>query len=197
MRFALCSLLIATACTTNGSDDVVGPFTGATHRYVVDQFLPPLNNTQARAMADDLDGNGYVDNQLGMVMATLASQQDATTHGADMIASGALASSVEIIADDAANDDAVGVAFYGSEGDPVTLAGGRFVDGAFASNRTATTDHPGHAIIRVPMFMDADPSKIDVSNLELDLSPDGAGGLDGFVRGTVDATATKIEAYRG
>src|SRR5439155_9473802 len=42
-----------------------------------------------------------------------------------------------------------------------------------------------------------DPSMIDVSNLEVDLTPDGNGGYDGLLRGTVDAKATIKEAYRG
>src|SRR5207253_946744 len=99
--------------------DVVGPFTGTSHLYVVDQFLPPMHISEARAMGDDLNGDGQVDNQLGMTMSTLATSQDATTHGADMIASGALASSLEILADDPLNDPTVGVAYYGSVGDPV------------------------------------------------------------------------------
>jgi len=53
------------------------------HRYVMDSLLVPMNNTQARDYGLDLNGDGTVDNQLGMVMATMSSQgfelQTATT----------------------------------------------------------------------------------------------------------------------
>jgi len=46
----------------------------AHHRYVLDSLLVPLNNTQARDYGLDLDNDGVVDNQLGMVMGTLTAQ---------------------------------------------------------------------------------------------------------------------------
>ncbi|HEU0032900.1 MAG TPA: hypothetical protein VFQ53_19845 [Kofleriaceae bacterium] len=44
------------------------------HRYIIDKQLIPTNNTQARDFGLDLDGDAVVDNQLGMVMGTLAGQ---------------------------------------------------------------------------------------------------------------------------
>ena len=202
LTFTSCALLFAAACATEpGSDDVVGPFTGQTHRFVVDRIEMPENNTQAREMGDDLDGKrtgGYtaVDNQLGMVIATLATQGVTTKHAADMIASGALASSFEIVADDLANDDAVSVLYRGNDASGGVPVGGRIVDGVFRSNRTATTNHPGRAFARLPVFADADPSEIVISNMQIDLQPDGAGGYTALVRGTVDSEETKREAYR-
>jgi hypothetical protein len=196
-RFTSCAVLFAAACTTQSSnDDVVGPFTGPTHRYVVDSIELPKTNTQAREMGDDLDGNQTADNQLGMVISTLVNQGVGTTHAPDMIASGALASSFEIVADDLANDDAVSVLYRGNDASGGVLVGGRIVDGVFRSNRTATTDHPGRAFARLPVFADADPSEIVISNMQIDLSPDGAGGFTALVRGTVDSEQTKKEAYR-
>lgn len=40
------------------------------HRYVVDHEILPANNTQARTNALDLNNDGQVDNQLGMVIST-------------------------------------------------------------------------------------------------------------------------------
>ena len=46
----------------------------AHHHYVMDSLLVPMNNTQARDYGLDLNGDGTVDNQLGMVIASLSSQ---------------------------------------------------------------------------------------------------------------------------
>ncbi|HUS29041.1 MAG TPA: hypothetical protein VMZ53_11035 [Kofleriaceae bacterium] len=175
----------------------MGPFTGTTHRYVVDSIELPKTNTQAREFGDNLDGLRGVDNQLGMVVSTISSQGLGTTHGPDMIAAGALSSSFEIVADDLANDDTVSVIYRGNDASGGQPVGGRIVDGWFRSNRTSTTEHPGRAFARLPVFADADPSEIVISNMEIDLQPDGAGGFTGFVRGTTDAEDTTSEAYRG
>ena len=44
------------------------------HRWVIDRQRIPANNLQARDFGLDLNGDLVVDNQLGMVLATLASQ---------------------------------------------------------------------------------------------------------------------------
>jgi hypothetical protein len=175
---------------------VIGPFTGTTHRYVVDRIELPRTNTQARETADDLDGNGRVDNALGMVISTITSQGIGTEHGPDMIASGALASSFEITADDLANDDTVSVLYRGNDLSGGVAVGGRIENGAFRSNRSATTLVPGHAFARLPVFADADPSEIAIDDMEIDLAPDGHGGFDAIVRGSVDPEAAVHEAYR-
>lgn len=55
--------------------EIDAPMDGlTTHRYVVSALKVPTNNTQAREFGLDLDNNGVVDNQLGMVMGTLAGQ---------------------------------------------------------------------------------------------------------------------------
>jgi hypothetical protein len=46
--------------------------TGMHYHYVANQLLVPTNNNQAREYGLDLDGNNTVDNQLGMVLGTLA-----------------------------------------------------------------------------------------------------------------------------
>lgn len=53
------------------------------HHYVMDTLRVPANNTEARDFGLDLNGDGTVDNQLGMVIGSLAAQgfeiQPATT----------------------------------------------------------------------------------------------------------------------
>jgi len=180
-----------------GAGDVVGPFTGPVHRFVVDSFTFSTDNAAALQLGDDLDGDGYVDNQFGMVFATLANQDDTTEHAADMIAAGALASVVELQADELTNDGTVSATFYGADGDPATAMGGTLIDGTFRSNRTQSTAVPGEASLRLPIFRDADPTEIDLLGMELDLVPDGQGGYDGLVRGGLPASQVFVRAFPG
>ena len=46
---------------------------GMHYKYVANQLLVPTTNNEAREDGLDLDGNGTVDNQLGMVLSTLGS----------------------------------------------------------------------------------------------------------------------------
>ena len=113
-------------------------------RYVVDQLELPQTGDEATSLGDDLDGDGTVDNQLGVIFSALVTTHDASTHGADMIASGAIASSVEIQLGDG---DTAGVTYYGADGDPATVMGGRVIAGAFsfeshAHSRTRLVPRP-------------------------------------------------------
>lgn len=195
IRFLLLTSVLA-GCTSEPSDEVTGPFTGEPRRYVVDSFTLPLNNTMARELARDIDGDDVVDNQLGMVISTLAQQNNITKHAADMIASGAIHSTVYIQADDLLDDPTVGVTYHGSDGDDATAVGGRFEDGVFVSNRTATTSALGDAIARLPVFVDADPSDVPVVGLQIELVPDGAGYL-AYVSGGVDAEVALEQTWQG
>jgi len=156
--------------------------------------LPPTG-TMARAIADDLDGDQAVDNQLGTTVASVAAFGNLTTHAPDMIASGALASIVQIQADDAQNDGSVRVWYYGADGDESEAAGGAIVDGSFHSNRTRTTWVPGTARVRLPVFVDADPIAVDLIGMEIDMSPDGKGGYDATIRGGVGEAEAQTAAY--
>ncbi len=187
-------LLALASCTSSGSDDIVGPFTGPVTRYVADGFTFPTTNHAAFDVGDDLDGNGTVDNELGQVISTLYQNADLTAHGADMIAAGAIASSLELQAEDLTRAPKAGATYYGADGDPATVVGGVISGGELVSNRTRTTQVPGMAILRLPVFDSADPSVIELDAMELDLTPDGAGGYDALVRGEVrpDALAPAL-----
>jgi len=62
------------------------PIGGEHHSYVVSRQQVPVNNTLARELGLDLNGDGTVDNQFGMVLATFASdnllQSQVRTDGA-------------------------------------------------------------------------------------------------------------------
>jgi len=179
-------LLVLTAgCAQPSSNDVVGPFTGAVHRYAVDAISLPHSGPDAQALGDDLTGDGFVDNQLGQLTATLFMENDLNVHPADLIASGAIASTVEVRADDLLDDPKVGVTYFGRNGAPAMVAGGSFVAGMFQSNRTRETHVPGQAIIRIPVFADADPSEVELDGVEIALAPAGDLGYDAVIRGGV------------
>ncbi len=192
------ALIAVAACTSVPPDDeIAGPYTGMRYRFVVDGFRFPQNNNEARELGDDLNGDRTVENQFGSIMGNLAANGDASTHAADMIASGVIASTVEIQADDLANDDRVGVWFYGADDAPASSVGGRMVDGVFASNRTRDTAAVGAAVLRLPVFADADPSPIELIGMQLDLTPDGRGGFDALVRGGFRVDNVMDAAHHG
>jgi len=184
-------------CSASPSSDVIGPFTGELQRFVIDTITVPRDSAQSDAFAADLDGDGRSENQLGLVTAVLASTNDLSLHAPDMIASGALVSSIEIQADDLVDDDTVGVRYLGADGELATVAGGRFVAGSFRSNRTFETRVPGRALVRLPVYANADPLVLALDGLELDLEPDGRGGFDAIVRGGVREETAREAAYTG
>jgi hypothetical protein len=64
---------------THFSDGFVAPVTpptavGTDNTFVVSAIQVPANNTEARTYGIDLDGDNVIDNQLGMVFATLTGQ---------------------------------------------------------------------------------------------------------------------------
>jgi hypothetical protein len=180
---ALATLVLA-SCGTS-SDDVVGPFTGDTHRYALDAIEFPTSHEQALDFGGDLDGDGTPDNQLGSVFGNLAAQHNINEHAFDIIAGGVIATSLEITADDPLNDSTVGVRYLGTPDSPFVELGGKLSDGWFRSNRTATTNAPGEADLLLPVFDDADPTLIHAVGVELELIPDTAGGYTAHVHGVI------------
>ena len=201
VRSAVWLLVLAVACS-DSSNDVVGPFSGPVHRFVVDRIDVPRDTSDADAVAGDLDGDGKPDNKFGYATAVLAGTNDLTTNASDMIASGALASVVEIHADDLSTDDRAGVYYLGTGGSFITDAetvavGGRFAGGVFTPNRTRDARHPGSGIVRLPVFTNADPVSIPIVGLEIDLVPDGAGGYDATIRGAIRERVAREAALVG
>lgn len=188
--------LVALAACSSESSDVTGPFSGEVHRFVVDAIQIPRDGSEAMQFAADLDGDGANDNQFGNVTGVLAGTNDLSSHAADMIAAGALASIVTIQADDLVNDDGVGIAYYGTDGAPITIAGGRIVAGSLITNRTRDTRAPGRAVVRLPIYVNADPLALELEGMEIELAPDGD-GYTGVVRGGFRQDVARDAAYTG
>jgi hypothetical protein len=190
-------LAMAAACGADEGGEVVGPFTGETRRFVVDEISLPASSMDAYRDAADLDGDDVPDNQLGSAIVTLSGSGNVTPHGASMIAAGVLASVVEITADDFTDDATVGVRYLGRDGVDAVEVGGRLSGGVFVSNRTRETDVPGSATVVLPVFADADPSAVPLIGMEIEMTADGDGGFDAIVRGGVPAAPTMMAAYAG
>ncbi|NVB80221.1 MAG: hypothetical protein HOV81_17640 [Kofleriaceae bacterium] len=198
MRSTLFLLLGFAACAEpTNPDDVVGPFTGEPRRFVVEKIQLPMTNTFAREWAEDLNGDHTGDNQLGMVIGTLATQGDVTEYGDQMVEAGAIASSVIITADDFTNDPTVSVLYLGADGDTGIEVGGSLENGVFTPNRTRETSVPGAASLHLPVFVSADPSIIPAIGLEIELTADGAGGFDAELHGLVPHDQVVTAAYAG
>jgi hypothetical protein len=195
VRLALVVAVTAAACS--GGNDVVGPFSGPVQRYVIDRIDVPRDSEGANAVAADLDGDAMPENKFGYATAVLATTNDLSPHAADMIASGALASVLEVQADDASDDATVGARYLGADGDAAVTIGGRLTGGSFVSNRTRDTGHPGRATVRLPVFVNADPVVLVVDGAELELVGDGAGGFDGILRGGIAERSAREAAHAG
>lgn len=196
-RIACGVVLLVVGCSSDTGGDVKGPFSGEVHRFRVDRLTLPSTTALQNELAGDLDGDESVDNQLGLIVAAITQTNDTNRHGPDIIASGALASVLELEADDLVDDDTVGATYFGVAGADATVAGGTLAAGIFLSNRTATTKVPGAARVALPVFADADPSVLPLVGLELDLRPDGTGGFDGIVRGGIPIAEARSIAYAG
>lgn len=197
MRTIVCGVLLVVGCSSDTGGDVKGPFSGDVHRYKVDKLTLPSTTALQNEFAGDLDGDESVDNQLGLIVAAITQTNDTNKHVPDIIASGALASVLELQADDLLNDGAVGATYIGEAGTDATAAGGVLSAGSFLSNRTATTKVPGAAHVSLPVFADADPSVLPLVGLEMDLWSDGGGGFDGVVRGGIPIAEARTIAYAG
>lgn len=169
---------------------MTGPFSGQTTKFYVDAIQVPADSTQAAMVSADLDGDGSPENKFGNATAVLSATNDLSRDSADVIASGAIASVVEIQADDLSNDGSVGVTFDGG-----TVFGGKLVAGTFTSNRLRDTQHPGTAKLHLPVFTNTTPVALDVTG-EIDLVPDGT-GYSAIIRGTVDGTVARNAAFAG
>jgi hypothetical protein len=182
MRFLALLPLVAGCAADSNSTDVVGPFIGTTHRFVIDSYTLPTSSAQVTALGDDLNGDGTIDNQVGALFSTLATGKDLAANPLAMRA--VLPTTFVIQADDLANDDHVGVSYIGHPGDTALAVGGTFTGGVFTSNRS-TSDHTAEGALVLPVFADADPTTFALDHGEIDLTPDATGYV-ATLRGTVD-----------
>lgn len=86
-RLAALSFVLVPACSGGGGSS--GP-AGEHHHYVVSSIALPIDSTTSNAYGADLDGDATIDNQLGAVLAALASGAaiDFNAYAAETVARG-------------------------------------------------------------------------------------------------------------
>lgn len=191
------ALLMAGCSSSDTGGDVTGPYSGEVHRFDVVELELPSTTAKTNGWAGDLDGDGSLENQLGLIVSALTETNDTNKHIADMIASGSVASYLELQADSLDGDPTVGATWYATAASTPQTTGGALEGGAFVSNRTATTKHLASADVLLPVFADADPLVVPLVGIELELSPDGNGGFFAYVRGGIPIAKARTIAYAG
>jgi hypothetical protein len=196
-RWMLVGFVGLVACATSPDDgEVTGPYSGPIRRYEIDDFKLPSNNNQARELGRDLNGDRTADNTFGMLTGTLSAWNDLAT-ARDTIGSGLVRSVIEVQADDLLDDDSVALWYIGADGNAASALGARLHDGTIISNPIHTSQHQAEARVHLPVFIDADPTILDLLALEIELQPDGAGGFTGFLYGALRSEDAVEAAYRG
>ncbi|HEX4452094.1 MAG TPA: hypothetical protein VH143_14545 [Kofleriaceae bacterium] len=170
---------ILAACTA-ADTEIATPDSGATQRFVIDDFTFPTSEDEATALGSDLDGDGFVDNEIGMAISALSTEADIRddTSIRALIGSGQVPSSIEIFG----SDDVVGVRYDATQGSGGTVLRGSPVDGGFATvalQRAETT-------LLLPALVDADPTPLVLDYVQMQLAPTGSGGYDVRVQGLVE-----------
>jgi hypothetical protein len=172
LALALCAMSLV-ACREAPWEEVLGPFTGETYRFVVTRLELPAN---AQAWAYDLNDDGKKDNRLGGICATFGSH-DALADAEAIVAAGVIRPVVEIITDDPLlrDDPSVGVRFRGHLDEDGDLMGARLVAGRLLSNPTASSTRSSGGVLVLPLLKYANPVPLPVVGLHIELTPDGDG----------------------
>jgi hypothetical protein len=149
--------------------------------YVLDGLQLPMQRSD---FADDLNGDGALDNQYGLVEGSLSSQQDdGSVDVAAMLATCSYRAVVEI----APEDGALAVRFRASMSSPVSTLRGSFDGRRFVSARARGGGVPVEATAFVPVFSHSDPVQVPLTALEMELISDG-GGFSGQLHAAVPPT---------
>lgn len=181
-------LLLALAACAPSSGDVTGPFSGPIHHFAIDRIGLPRTIEGANDLGDDLDHDGTIDDAFGQVTAAMAQSGFAPASAGDVIGGGAIASSVDIQADDLSDTSVARVWYYGLPGSEASAVGATISGGELTSNDPQTTKLDGKAIVRLPVFRGADPIQVELDALEIDMLPDDRGdGFEAVVRGAFPA----------
>ena len=168
------------------------------YHYVIDHVDVPTNNNQARTWGLDLDNDGIVDNQLGMVLGTLSGmgfQVQADTQRA--VDTGAILTLVDLYATDFTTSTTNTITTYdGANAFPAPCNGSadtacRHHLGGNAMFTVASTMNPVLAGTTVAGQLDAGPGQ-----LEVQLAPLGAPTIKVTLVGArtklIGTTATQI-----
>jgi hypothetical protein len=176
---ALGAAVAVAACTSSPKAPPV-----PSGRFAVDSFTMPSQHV-GQDFGGDLNGDGHRDNQIGQALAALDFSNDLTTHGGDMIAGGAIASSLVL--------DLGAVSYFGFDGADAIAMPAKNDAGVITTGRAK----PGMAMVVLPIFSDADPTSAQLDSVDVQLVPDGVGGYDVAVHGAFDPDAVWVLVQMG
>lgn len=192
MRAFVCLPLVA-ACATPSSPSIEPtPSDGAAERFVIDDVSFPTTEDEAKAAGSDLDGDGVVDNAIGIAIEGLLYFGDVRDDASvrTLIGQGAVPSSIEIFgANGDADDSVVGLAYLGRQTDERSVLRGTMLGSAgFATDGLEATT----TTLLLPAFLDVEPTAIDLAFAQYQLVPDASGfelGIQGMAEPTQTASA--------
>jgi hypothetical protein len=190
---------------------------GSHYHYVINSITWPETSNDARALAFDLDGNGTLDNQLGMVTATMRSQGfDLQTPQDQEIARGAVLMLADLQATDLTTATGAGFTTYGGEnpnpapcnGSADTVCGhhltgtGTFdvaampretpIVGAITSGQY--TGGPGKLPMQLSIVAST-PVSTTLLAAHAKLTATGSGIMQGVIGGAIPATDFDLKVY--
>lgn len=146
---------------------------GAAHLFVVDDIQVPANNTDARDDGIDINGDGTVDNQLGMVFGTIAGQFQIDVRAATSTAvkTGSIASTIELDADS-----------FTDEVDADFVLDGHILEGVVSNN--FLNAGPGEVVLRIG-WPDHAPIELPMIGARAKFTVNADGTLQGVVDGGI------------
>jgi len=157
--------------------------------FEVDAIELPSRRTD---FADDLDGDGRPDDQLGNLVGLAESGGYRPSESSQaMLSSGALAPRLALIGE----GDRAALLWRSAPDDPGARLDGRFDAGRFRSPSLRCQPLSVRARVFLPIFPDADPVELPIDGASIELAPDGA-GVRGILRGAVPADAALLATWR-
>jgi hypothetical protein len=170
---------ILAACTA-ADTEIATPDSGAYQRFVIDDFTFPTSEDEAKAFGSDLDGDGMVDNEIGLAISALSTQADIRDDASvrALIGSGQVPSSLEIFG----SDDVVGLQYFATQDGAGAVLRGSSLDGGFA---TDALEHDEMTLL-LPALVDAAPTPLALDYAQMQLTADGSGGYDVRMQGLVE-----------
>jgi hypothetical protein len=150
------------------------------HRYVIDRESIPQNNNEARMLGLDLNGDGTVDNQLGMVLASVSSLGLSTQTTTDTaIDKGGMIVLADVHADDVTTGVATFTLYTGANPMPAACSGASDTTCRHHLMGTATFDVPATSAHDTPLagtigggvFTTTTPGTLHLPTIALSATP--------------------------